>query len=56
MNADGPSSVDREPTIVRWFNKVIADLPAPMRRELAEWADIMRHGNPKPPTLQAPLR
>jgi hypothetical protein len=40
---------DHEIAIVRWFTKVTANLPAPMRAELAEWVDVMRHGNPVPP-------
>ena len=49
LTAAGMLEEDREPTIVRWFIKVTANLPAPMIRELAEWADVMRHGNPVPP-------
>jgi hypothetical protein len=49
LTAAGMLEEDREPTIVRWFNKTTANLPELMRRELAEWADIMRHGNPTPP-------
>jgi hypothetical protein len=49
LTAAGMLEDDREPSIVRWFNNVTANLPAPMTRELAEWADIMRHGNPTPP-------
>jgi hypothetical protein len=49
LAAAGMLEDDREPTIVRWFNRSTESLPAPMRRELAEWADVMRHGNPTPP-------
>lgn len=47
--AAGMLEEDRQPPIVRWFNKVTANLPASMRRELADWAPVMRHGNPTPP-------
>jgi hypothetical protein len=49
LTAAGMLEEDREPTIVRWFTKVTANLPATMRAELAQWVDVMRHGNPTPP-------
>jgi integrase len=49
LAAAGMLHEDREPTVVRWFTTITADLPAPMRAELAEWFDVMRNGNPTPP-------
>jgi hypothetical protein len=43
---------DREPTVVRWFHAATADLPAPMRHELATWLDVMRNGSATPPRRQ----
>jgi hypothetical protein len=40
---------DRQPAVVRWFHATIADLPAPMRYELATWLDVMRNGSAVPP-------
>jgi hypothetical protein len=42
---------DRTPAVVRWFGVTIAGLPAPMRRELAVWFDVMRNGSATPPRL-----
>ena len=49
LAAAGMLHEDREPAVVGWFTTVTADLPAPMRAELAAWFDVMRHGNPTPP-------
>jgi hypothetical protein len=40
---------DRQPAVVRWFDVATADLPAPMRHELATWLDVMRNGSTTPP-------
>ncbi|WP_281905480.1 hypothetical protein [Phytohabitans aurantiacus] len=40
---------DRTPTIERWFDRRIADLPQPMIKELRIWFEVMRHGSTTPP-------
>ena len=40
---------DRAPTVDRWFADHIADLPAPIRDELAVWFVVMRDGSTTSP-------
>lgn len=40
---------DRTPTIERWFERVVADLPAPMVAELRVWLEVMAYGSATPP-------
>jgi hypothetical protein len=49
LAAAGMLEEDRQPAVVRWFDAAIADLPAPMRRELDVWFDVMRNGSSIPP-------
>jgi len=49
LAAAGMLEEDRTPPIVRWFDTAVADLPAPMRRELDVWFDVMRNGSSIPP-------
>ena len=49
LAAAGMLEEDRQPAVVRWFNATVADLPAPMRRELDVWFDVMRNGSSIPP-------
>src|SRR5690625_2763398 len=44
---------DRQPAIHAWFATTIAELPAPMRTELAEWFDVMLNGSTNPPRRRA---
>lgn len=49
LAAAGMLADDRVPAVVRWFDTQTALLPEPMRRELAVWFDVARHGSPTPP-------
>lgn len=40
---------DREPAIIAWFSRQVADLPGDVRGELAVWFEVMRNGSPIPP-------
>ena len=40
---------DRTPAVQRWFERIAADLPAPMISELRVWLDVMAHGSTVPP-------
>lgn len=40
---------DRTASILGWFSRQIAELPADMQSELDVWFDIMRHGSATPP-------
>lgn len=40
---------DRVPTIVTWFERTVADLPATMRDELRVWFDVLYRGSATPP-------
>ena len=40
---------DRTPTLERWFERTVADLPAPMIGELRVWLEVMAHGSAAPP-------
>jgi hypothetical protein len=40
---------DRTPTIERWFEREVAELPAPMVAELRVWLDVMGHGSTTSP-------
>lgn len=43
---------DRVPTIQRWFDRHVADLPEAMTEELRIWFQIMLHGSTTPPRRQ----
>ncbi|MFI5783146.1 hypothetical protein [Nocardia sp. NPDC051570] len=43
---------DREPSIVAWFERQIADLPEPMREELRVWFEVSRLGSTTPPRFR----
>src|SRR6266542_1049943 len=49
LAAAGMLEEDRQPAVVRWYHAAVADLPAPMRRELDVWFDVMRDGSSVPP-------
>ncbi|HEY3261761.1 MAG TPA: hypothetical protein VGJ95_16100 [Pseudonocardiaceae bacterium] len=49
LAAAGMLAEDRKPAVVRWFDATVVDLPAPMRRELDVWFDVMRNGSSIPP-------
>jgi hypothetical protein len=40
---------DRTPAIYTWFDRQIADLPAPMASEVRVWFDVLLHGSTTPP-------
>lgn len=43
---------DRVPAAVRWFPVQVAELPEPMRTELAVWFDVWRNGSTTPPRFR----
>jgi hypothetical protein len=53
LAAAGMLEEDRQPAVVRWFDAAVADLPAPMRRELGVWFDVMRNGSRAAPQTAA---
>lgn len=49
LAAAGALIEDRVPTIDRWFDEHITELPEPMTAELRIWFDIMKNGTRTPP-------